>query len=75
MPPAADPTSRLIARTDGPPLALPGVWARAEVHRRVPGRRGCRAGGGPGWDEAVTILDRLDHHHVLFNPVLDAWRR
>ncbi|MCL2554195.1 MAG: FAD-binding protein [Actinomycetia bacterium] len=31
-----------------------------------------RAGGGPGWDEAVAVLDRLDPHRVLSSPFLDA---
>ncbi|WNI16801.1 cholesterol oxidase substrate-binding domain-containing protein [Actinacidiphila sp. ITFR-21] len=31
-----------------------------------------RAGGGPGWDEAVATLDRLDPHHVFGNPFLDG---
>ncbi|WP_031523707.1 cholesterol oxidase substrate-binding domain-containing protein [Streptomyces sp. NRRL F-5123] len=31
-----------------------------------------RAGGGPGWDEAVAVLGRLDPHHVLSTPFLDA---
>ncbi|SHM79395.1 cholesterol oxidase substrate-binding domain-containing protein [Actinacidiphila paucisporea] len=34
-----------------------------------------RAGGGPGWDEAVAILDRLDPHRVLSSPFLDALLR
>jgi hypothetical protein len=34
-----------------------------------------RAGGGPGWDEAVATLDRLDPHHVLSSPFLDALLR
>lgn len=34
-----------------------------------------RAGGGPGWDEAVATLDRLDPHHVLSTPFLDALLR
>jgi len=34
-----------------------------------------RAGGGPGWDEAVTLLDQLDPHHVLSSPFLDALLR
>ena len=34
-----------------------------------------RAGGGPGWDEAVAVLDRLDPHRVFGNPFLDALLR
>ncbi|MEV6006047.1 cholesterol oxidase substrate-binding domain-containing protein [Streptomyces sp. NPDC051976] len=34
-----------------------------------------RAGGGPGWDEAVATLDRLDPHHVLSSPFLDTLLR
>ncbi|MGA5817458.1 cholesterol oxidase substrate-binding domain-containing protein [Kitasatospora sp. NPDC094028] len=30
-----------------------------------------RAGGGPGWDEAVAVLDRHDPHRVFGNPFLD----
>ncbi|MGW1178412.1 cholesterol oxidase substrate-binding domain-containing protein [Kitasatospora sp. NPDC002543] len=31
-----------------------------------------RAGGGPGWDEAVAVLDRHDPHRVFGNPFLDS---
>ncbi|MEU9040369.1 MULTISPECIES: cholesterol oxidase substrate-binding domain-containing protein [unclassified Kitasatospora] len=31
-----------------------------------------RAGGGPGWDEAVAVLDRHDPHRVFGNPFLDG---
>ncbi|MEU4582562.1 cholesterol oxidase substrate-binding domain-containing protein [Kitasatospora aureofaciens] len=31
-----------------------------------------RAGGGPGWDEAVAVLDRYDPHRVFGNPFLDG---
>ncbi|MFD5461364.1 cholesterol oxidase substrate-binding domain-containing protein [Kitasatospora sp. NPDC127059] len=31
-----------------------------------------RAGGGPGWDEAVATLDRYDPHRVFGNPFLDG---
>ncbi len=34
-----------------------------------------RAGGGPGWDEAVAVLDRYDPHHVFGNPFLDGLLR
>ncbi|WP_405588182.1 cholesterol oxidase substrate-binding domain-containing protein [Streptomyces sp. NBC_01190] len=34
-----------------------------------------RADGGPGWDEAVATLDRLDPHRVLSNPFLDGLLR
>ncbi|MFE5581080.1 cholesterol oxidase substrate-binding domain-containing protein [Kitasatospora sp. NPDC056531] len=31
-----------------------------------------RAGGGPGWDEAVAVLDRYDPYRVFGNPFLDG---
>ncbi|MFD7590064.1 cholesterol oxidase substrate-binding domain-containing protein [Kitasatospora sp. NPDC059811] len=31
-----------------------------------------RDGGGPGWDEAVAVLDRHDPHRVFGNPFLDG---
>ncbi|MBC2866197.1 FAD-binding protein [Streptomyces mexicanus] len=50
------------------------AWSDPDVlTRAVPA--GHRAGGGPGWDEAVAILHRLDPHGVLSNPFLDALLR
>ncbi|MEW2250964.1 cholesterol oxidase substrate-binding domain-containing protein [Streptomyces sp. NPDC006975] len=50
------------------------AWSDPDVlTRAVPASH--RAGGGPGWDEAVTTLDRLDPHHVLSSPFLDALLR
>ncbi|WP_425559575.1 cholesterol oxidase substrate-binding domain-containing protein [Kitasatospora terrestris] len=34
-----------------------------------------RTAGHPGWDEAVTALDRHDPHHVFGNPFLDGLLR
>lgn len=31
-----------------------------------------RAGGGPGWDEALATLTRLDPHRVFTTPLLDT---
>ncbi|MFD7991521.1 cholesterol oxidase substrate-binding domain-containing protein [Streptomyces mexicanus] len=50
------------------------AWSDPDVLTRVV-PAGHRAGGGPGWDEAVAILDRLDPHRVLSNPFLDALLR
>ncbi|WP_395571894.1 cholesterol oxidase substrate-binding domain-containing protein [Streptomyces sp. BK79] len=50
------------------------AWSDPDVlTRAVPAA--LRAGGGPGWDEAVAILDRLDPHHVVSSPFLDALLR
>ncbi|MFE9676826.1 cholesterol oxidase substrate-binding domain-containing protein [Streptomyces sp. NPDC006259] len=50
------------------------AWSDPDVlTRAIPASQ--RAGGGPGWDEAVAILDRLDPHHVLSSPFLDALLR
>jgi FAD/FMN-containing dehydrogenase len=50
------------------------AWSDPDVlTRAVPA--GHRAGGGPGWDEAVAILHRLDPHGVLSHPFLDALLR
>ncbi|MEU3901367.1 cholesterol oxidase substrate-binding domain-containing protein [Streptomyces sp. NPDC045251] len=38
-------------------------------------RQALRAGGGPGWDEAVAILHRLGPYHVVSTPFLDALLR
>ncbi|WP_380286329.1 cholesterol oxidase substrate-binding domain-containing protein [Kitasatospora purpeofusca] len=46
------------------------AWADADVLDRVI-PAGLRDGGGPGWDEAVTTLDRHDPHRVFGNPFLD----
>ncbi|MFF7459060.1 cholesterol oxidase substrate-binding domain-containing protein [Kitasatospora sp. NPDC008115] len=46
------------------------AWADPDIlDRFVPASH--RAGGGPGWDEAVTTLDRHDPHRVFGNPFLD----
>ncbi|GAA5216070.1 cholesterol oxidase substrate-binding domain-containing protein [Streptomyces thinghirensis] len=50
------------------------VWSDPDVlTRAVPAA--LRAGGGPGWDEAVAILNRLDPHQVVSSPFLDALLR
>lgn len=50
------------------------AWSDPDVlARTVPA--GLRAGGGPGWDEAVAALERLDPHHVLSSPFLDTLLR
>ncbi|MFB8170238.1 cholesterol oxidase substrate-binding domain-containing protein [Kitasatospora purpeofusca] len=46
------------------------AWADADMLDRVI-PAGHRAGGGAGWDEAVTVLDRHDPHRVFGNPFLD----
>ncbi|MER6361820.1 cholesterol oxidase substrate-binding domain-containing protein [Kitasatospora sp. NPDC001527] len=46
------------------------AWADPDMlDRVVPASH--RAGGGAGWDEAVTVLDRHDPHRVFGNPFLD----
>ncbi|WP_078891232.1 cholesterol oxidase substrate-binding domain-containing protein [Streptomyces sp. NRRL S-350] len=50
------------------------AWADPEVLGRVI-PESLRAGGGPGWDEAVAVLDRYDPHRVFGNPFLDALLR
>ncbi|MFD7984353.1 cholesterol oxidase substrate-binding domain-containing protein [Kitasatospora indigofera] len=50
------------------------AWAEPEVLGRVV-PDSLRAGGGPGWDEAVAVLDRYDPHRVFGNPFLDALLR
>ncbi|MFE5396211.1 cholesterol oxidase substrate-binding domain-containing protein [Streptomyces sp. NPDC056568] len=50
------------------------AWSDPDVlTRTVPAA--LRAGGGPGWDEAVATLNRLDPHHVISSPFLDALLR
>ncbi|MEU1123300.1 cholesterol oxidase substrate-binding domain-containing protein [Streptomyces sp. NPDC005899] len=50
------------------------AWSDPDVlTRHIPASH--RAGGGPGWDDAVAILDRLDPHHVLSSPFLDTLLR
>jgi hypothetical protein len=50
------------------------AWSDPDVLTRIiPDSQ--RAGGAPGWDEAVATLDRLDPHHVLSTPFLDALLR
>ncbi|MFF7991384.1 cholesterol oxidase substrate-binding domain-containing protein [Kitasatospora xanthocidica] len=46
------------------------AWSDQDlIDRVIPD--GLRAGGGPGWDEAVAVLDRHDPHRVFGNPFLD----
>ncbi|MEV6977336.1 cholesterol oxidase substrate-binding domain-containing protein [Kitasatospora sp. NPDC093806] len=46
------------------------AWADADVLDRViPASH--RDGGGPGWDEAIAVLDRHDPYRVFGNPFLD----
>ncbi|WP_405365050.1 cholesterol oxidase substrate-binding domain-containing protein [Kitasatospora sp. NBC_00039] len=46
------------------------AWADPDVLGRViPASH--RDGGGPGWDEAIAVLDRHDPHWVFGNPFLD----
>lgn len=47
------------------------AWADQDlIGRVIPDS--LRAGGGPGWDEAVATLDRYDPHRVFGNPFLDG---
>ncbi|MFD7447576.1 cholesterol oxidase substrate-binding domain-containing protein [Kitasatospora sp. NPDC059827] len=47
------------------------AWADQDmIGRAIPDS--LRAGGGPGWDEAVATLDRYDPHRVFGNPFLDG---
>ncbi|MFB6893186.1 cholesterol oxidase substrate-binding domain-containing protein [Kitasatospora sp. NPDC056327] len=46
------------------------AWADPDVLDRVI-PAGHRAGGGPGWDEAIAVLDRHDPHRVFGNAFLD----
>jgi FAD/FMN-containing dehydrogenase len=49
-------------------------WSDPDVLTRlIPASH--RSGGGPGWDTAVAVLDRLDPHRVLSTPFLDALLR
>ncbi|WP_425555616.1 cholesterol oxidase substrate-binding domain-containing protein [Kitasatospora kazusensis] len=50
------------------------AWADPDIlGRTIPDA--LRAGGGPGWDEAVATLDRYDPHRVFGNPFLDGLLR
>ncbi|MFE6050606.1 cholesterol oxidase substrate-binding domain-containing protein [Kitasatospora sp. NPDC056446] len=50
------------------------AWADQDlIGRVIP--ESLRAGGGPGWDEAVAVLDRHDPHRVFGNPFLDGLLR
>ncbi len=50
------------------------AWADPDLlGRAIP--ESLRAGGGPGWDEAVAVLDRHDPHRVFGNPFLDGLLR
>ncbi|WP_121178579.1 cholesterol oxidase substrate-binding domain-containing protein [Streptomyces sp. 1114.5] len=50
------------------------AWADPDLLGRVI-PESLRAGGGPGWDEAVAVLDRYDPHRVFGNPFLDGLLR
>ncbi|WP_327070582.1 cholesterol oxidase substrate-binding domain-containing protein [Kitasatospora sp. NBC_01302] len=50
------------------------AWADPDVLDRVI-PDSYRAGGGPGWDEAVAVLDRYDPDRVFGNPFLDRLLR
>ncbi|MFJ9605051.1 cholesterol oxidase substrate-binding domain-containing protein [Kitasatospora sp. NPDC101176] len=47
------------------------AWSDPDVLGRVI-PASLRDGGGPGWDEAVAVLDRHDPHRVFGNPFLDG---
>ncbi|MEU1420229.1 cholesterol oxidase substrate-binding domain-containing protein [Kitasatospora sp. NPDC005751] len=47
------------------------AWADPDVLGRVV-PASLRDGGGPGWDEAVAVLDRHDPHRVFGNAFLDT---
>jgi len=47
------------------------AWADPDILGRVI-PDSLRAGGGPGWDEAVAVLDRHDPYRVFGNPFLDT---
>ncbi|MFJ6134825.1 cholesterol oxidase substrate-binding domain-containing protein [Kitasatospora sp. NPDC092286] len=47
------------------------AWADPDVLGRVI-PAGHREGGGPGWDEAVAVLDRHDPYRVFGNAFLDG---
>ncbi|BFV60812.1 cholesterol oxidase substrate-binding domain-containing protein [Kitasatospora sp. CMC57] len=50
------------------------AWADPDVlGRAIPDS--LRTDGGPGWDEAVAVLDRHDPHRVFGNPLLDGLLR
>lgn len=51
------------------------AWSDPDVLGRViPAslRDGDGSGSGPGWDEAIAVLDRNDPHRVFGNPFLDG---
>ncbi|MER6298292.1 cholesterol oxidase substrate-binding domain-containing protein [Kitasatospora sp. NPDC001539] len=50
------------------------AWSDPDVIGRVI-PDSLRSGGGPGWDEAVAVLDRYDPHRVFGNPFLDGLLR
>ncbi|MEV4559311.1 cholesterol oxidase substrate-binding domain-containing protein [Kitasatospora sp. NPDC049285] len=50
------------------------AWADPDVLGRVI-PDSLRAGGGPGWDEAIAVLDRHDPHRVFGNAFLDGLLR
>lgn len=47
------------------------AWADPDLLGRVI-PASLRDGGGPGWDEAVAVLNRHDPHRVFGNPFLDG---
>jgi hypothetical protein len=54
--------------------AADAAWSDTELLRHgIPDS--LRAGGGPGWDEAVAVLDRYDPHRVFCNTFLDGLLR
>jgi FAD/FMN-containing dehydrogenase len=76
----------LLTVVDGPRAAVRVEWSKGWAYTEtaawadpdmlgtvIPGTQ--RAGGGPGWDEAVATLDRLDPHRVFSNPFLDGLLR
>jgi FAD/FMN-containing dehydrogenase len=76
----------LLTVVDGPRAAVRVEWSKGWAYTAtaawadpdmlgtvIPGTQ--RAGGGPGWDEAVATLDRLDPHRVFSNPFLDGLLR
>ncbi|MGF1425390.1 cholesterol oxidase substrate-binding domain-containing protein [Kitasatospora sp. LaBMicrA B282] len=72
----------LVATFDGSRAALRVEWSKSWAYTAdaawadpdVLGRvipESHRAGGGPGWDEAVAVLDRLDPARIFGNAFLD----
>ncbi|GAA1957597.1 cholesterol oxidase substrate-binding domain-containing protein [Kitasatospora viridis] len=76
----------LVATFDGTRAAVRVEWSKGWAYtadatwadpdmlgRVIPDS--LRAGGGPGWDQAVATLNRLDPNHVFSNPFLDQLLR